>query len=337
MNYDLRVQAARETKPSRHAGHGDTRCAGAVTLRRSRRSGQVRYELGILLVVVAMFATATLAQRYYGRGGADDRRGVPSWQLDKEFSQDAFTFVRIQYSSGYGGRGFGGPYGRGGRGGRGNGRGFGRGGSWAIDYPDSDLNFSFRLHQLTSMEVNPDGLVMELTDPNLVNYPFIHINPGDPVGVVFTDEEVKCLRAYLLNGGFLFVTDYWGEREWDDFQEQMKRVFPDREPVELPLDHPIFHCVFDLKEKPQVPAIEVALWGRASGITWEHGDWGDTKEAHYRAYHDDKGRMIALLCHNTDLTDGWEREGENEWYFHEFSEKRAYPMGINIIVYVMTH
>jgi hypothetical protein len=289
--------------------------------------------LAILLIVMVIATTATLAQRYYNR--QDDRRGVPTWQPDKEFAHDVFTFVRIRYSSGYGGRGYGGGFG-GGRGyGRGGGRGFGRGfGSWAIDYPDSDLNFSFRLHQLTSMEVNPDGLVLELTDPNLVNYPFIHINPGDPVRVVFTDEEVKCLRTYLLNGGFLFVTDYWGEQEWYDFQDQMKRVFPDREPVELGLDHPIFHCVFDMKEKPQVPAIEFALRNRSTGITWEKPD---AREPHYASYFDDKGRMVVLLCHNTDLTDGWEREGDNEWYFHEFSEKKAYPMGINIIVYVMTH
>lgn len=301
------------------------------------RCGQARHWPVLLLVAVTLSATVTLAQRYYGRGRSDDRGGVPTWQIDKEFSRDVFTFVRIQYSSGYGGRGFGGPYGRGGgRGGRG-GRGFGRGGSWAIDYPDADLNISFRLHQLTAMEVNPDGLVMELTDPNLVNYPFIHINPGDPVGVVFTDDEVKCLQTYLLNGGFLFVTDFWGQQEWDDFEEQMRRVFPDRAWVELPLEHPIFHCVFDLKEKPQVSAIENALWGRASGITWEHDNWGDTREVHYRAYFDDKGRMVALMCHNCDITDGWEREGENEWYFHEFAEKRAYPMGINMIVYAMTH
>jgi hypothetical protein len=118
----------------------------------------------------------------------------------------------------------------------------------------------------------------------------------------------------------------------------MSRVFPDRTWEELPLDHPIFHCVFELKEKPQVPAIEVALRGRSQGITWEHGEWDSTtKVPHYRAYFDDKHRMVALLCHNTDLTDGWEREGEDEWYFHEFAEKRAYPMGINMMVYVMTH
>ena len=114
----------------------------------------------------------------------------------------------------------------------------------------------------------------------------------------------------------------------------IKRVFPDREPVELSIDHPIFHTVFDLKEKPQIPNINAALAGRPYGITWERED---AKEVHYKALYDDKGRMMAIICHNTDLGDGWEREGEDEWYFHEFCEKKAYPLGINIVVYAMTH
>jgi hypothetical protein len=303
-----------------------------------------------ILLIAGLGASLTLAQRMrsggFGPGGPrmsprqspdrgysqrPDRQGLPDWQVDTEFQHDVFTFVRIRYSTGYGGRGFGrGGFGRGGY-------GRGMGGTWAIDYPDADLNISYRLHQLTSLEVNPDGLVLELTDPELFNYPFIHINPGDPVGVVFTDDEVKCLRKYLLNGGFLFVTDFWGDEEWNDFHAQMQRVFPEREPIELPLDHPIFHCVFDLKEKPQVSAIESAVRGRAQGITWEHWEQPDTKEVHYRAYLDDKGRVMALMVHNCDLTDGWEREGDNEWYFHEFAEKRAYPIGVNIVFYAMTH
>ena len=278
----------------------------------------------ILFCTAAVMATLGFAQRYY------DRRGVPDWEPDKEFSHDAFTFVRIRYSSGYGG-GYGGGYGRGyGRGGYGRG-GYG-GGRWATDYPDSDLNFSYRLHQLTSMEVNPDGVVLELTDPALFDYPFIYIvEPGD---LLFSEEEVAILRRYLLNGGFLMVDDFWGEAEWYNFYYEIKRVFPDREPVELELDHPIFHAVFDLKERPQIPSIGQALGGRDYGITWERED---AREVHYKAIYDDKGRMMAIICHNTDLGDGWEREGENEWYFHEFSEKKAYPLGINIVFYAMTH
>ncbi len=58
---------------------------------------------------------------------------------------------------------------------------------------------------------------------------------------------------------------------------------------------------------------------------------------HYKGIYDDKGRLMAIICHNTDLGDGWEREGEDEEYFHEFSEKKSYPMGINIVTYAMTH
>jgi hypothetical protein len=269
------------------------------------------------LIVLFVAVTLGFAQRYY------NRRGVPDWKPDEEFSHDVFTFVRIRYSSGYGGYdGYGRGYGR---------RGYRRG-RWATDYPDSDLNFSFRLQQLTSMEVDPDGVVLELTDPKLFDYPFIYI--VEPGRLVFSQEEVDTLRRYLLNGGFLMVDDFWGEDEWYNFYYEIKRVFPDRELVELELDHPIFHAVFDLKERPQIPSINHALGGRSYDITWERED---AREVHYKAIYDDKGRMMAIICHNTDLGDGWEREGENEWYFHEFSEKKAYPLGINIVFYAMTH
>jgi hypothetical protein len=238
------------------------------------------------------------------------RRGVPSWELDAEFSYDTFRFVRVRYGS----------YGR-------------WWDKWATDYPDSDLNFSFRLQQVTSLKVHPDPIVLELDDPRLFDYPFLYlIEPGD---LHFRDEEIAALRRYLLNGGFLMVDDFWGDDEWDNFYGEIKRVFPDREPEELPLDHPIFHCVFDLKEKPQVPSINLALAYQGSGRTWERGEDGRTP--HYKAIFDDRRRMMAIICHNTDLGDGWEREGEDEWYFHEFAEKKAYPMGINIVFYAMTH
>lgn len=273
--------------------------------------------IGVLLLTAA---TVCLAQRRGGgrfRGAQENNGSLPVWANDPEFEKDVFTFARIRYSSG--------------------GRGYGRGG-WYTDAPDADLNFGFRLQQLTALKVYPHEKDIELTDPALFDFPFIYI--VEPGSLEFTDEEVKALRRYLLCGGFLMVDDFWGDYEWQNLYEQMKRVFPEpaREPQELPLDHPIFHCVFDLKEKPQIPNFEVGEESQYNGgITWERGHGPGVETPHYRAIYDDKGRMMVIICHNTDNGDGWEREGVYEYYFREFSEKKAYPLGINIIFYAMTH
>jgi hypothetical protein len=278
-------------------------------MKRPRRSALVA-----LALVGGAAATVALAQPEWGEDGDYDRGEVPLWEVDREHPEDLFTFVRIKYPS----------YSRGWGWGRGRG-----GGRWSIDYPVSDLNFSWRLSQLTSLKVNPHPKVLELTDPTLFDYPFIYII--EPGAMALTDPEVAGLRRYLLAGGFLMVDDFWGEREWRNFYEEMKRVFPEREPVELDVTHPIFSAVFKLDKKPQVPSIN-AWYG--SGTSYERYD-ADTP--HYWAYYDDAGRMMAIVCHNTDLGDGWEREGEDADYFKKFSEPQAYPMGINIIFYAMTH
>jgi hypothetical protein len=238
----------------------------------------------------------------------------PEWKNDPEFKKDVFTFARIRYRP------------------RQDSYRYSRGsGMWFIDAPDSDINFSFRLQQLTSLRTDPDGRVIEITDPQLFDYPWIYI--VEPGLLEFTPEEVPILRKYLLNGGFLMVDDFWGEPQWENFYHEIKRVFPEREPQELDLDHPIFHCVFEIKEKWQIPNVELGTRSRGT-VTWER--W-DAKEVHYRAILDDKNRIMVMICHNTDLGDGWERERDNEFYFREFSEKRAYPLGINILFYTMTH
>jgi len=246
----------------------------------------------------------------------DAPAAMPSWEIEPAFKHDVFTFARVSYSS-YGGR---------------RAR---RGGRWATDYPDAEVNLGYRLQQMTSLKVDPKPVVVELTDKDLTRYPFLYI--VEPGMLVFSDDEVVALRRHLLNGGFLMIDDFWGEEEWYNIRDEMARVFPGREIVDLPIEHPIFHCVFDLKEKPQVPSIHHAINYQGSGITWERPWDPSTREVHYRAYFDDKGRMMAIICHNTDLGDGWEREGESHWYFKEFAEKRAYPMAINIIFWAMTH
>ena len=210
-----------------------------------------------------------------------------------------FTFVRVKYPS-MGGR-----------------RRWGR--AWHTDYPASDMNMSFRLQQLTSLKVNPHPKVVELTDPALFDYPFIYmIEPG---AMSLDDVEVASLRRYLLAGGFMMIDDFWGECEWNNFYEEMKRVFPEREPVELDISHPIFSAVFPLKQKPQVPSIHA--WC-GTGLTYERDD---AQTPHYRAWFDDQGRMMAIACHNTDLGDGWEREGEDAEYFRKFAEPQVVSDG----------
>jgi hypothetical protein len=279
-----------------------------------------RFILMSLIGALLLGATWGLAQGFRRsreiRPEMVDRNGVPEWANDEHFKSDIFTFVRIRYSSGGGGRGYG--------------RGYGGGyGTWMTDFPDSDLNFSFRLHQLTALDVDPNGKIIELTDDELFDYPFIYIvEPGHNMWL--TEPEIVALRRYLLNGGFLMVDDFWGEAEYRNLYENMKHVFPNREPVELPLEHEIFHCVFDLKEKPQIPGINAFL----AGQTTER--W-DAPHANYKGIFDDEGRMMVIICHNTDTGDGWEREGEDPRYFKQYSEKFAYPLGINIITYAMTH
>jgi hypothetical protein len=272
------------------------------------------------LIVVACWAALCLhtSAQENARELDFNSQPTPEWTNDPKFSKDVFTFVRLKYKvDGTYGFGHTHPARR-----------------WSIDAPDSDLNFSFRLQQITSLKVNPVGRFLEITDKELFDYPFVYI--VEPGRLTFTEEEVPILRRYLLNGGFLMFDDFWGDRDWNVVSTEMKRVFPDRPPIDLELDHNIFHCVFDLKEKPQVPGIQTGRRSERTGQTWEYHGPG-SEEVHYRAILDDKDRIMVLFCHNNDLGDGWEREGEDEYYFREFAEKKAYPMGINIVFYVMTH
>ena len=233
--------------------------------------------------------------------------GTPNWTNAPGFEKDVFTFVRVRRE-----------------------RKPSTGGSWATDTPDSDLNLSFRLQQMTSLKVDPNGRYIHLTDPDLSDYPFIYM--VEPGSLYLEPEEVTALRKYLLNGGFLMVDDFWGEREWQGMAEELEKVFPGKQWVELPLSHPIYHCVFEITSKAQVPGI--SYWERSGGDTSERAD---SHEVHHRALFDDKGRMMVIATHNMDNGDGWEREGESPEYFRRFSEKISYPLGINIIFYAMTH
>lgn len=278
----------------------------------------------LLALLLLLGCGVAVAQRFSRRASTDldDPRAAqegektPTWSYERGFEKDVFTFVRIIYSTGGRSRH---PYGS---------------RRWLTDWPDADVNLAWRLQQMTSLKVDPNGKCIEITDPQLFRYPFIYIvEPGD---LDFSDEEVAILRRYLLTGGFLMFDDFWGEAEWDGMASAMQRVFPDRQWQDLPRTHQVFHNVFDLPEELnlQCPNIRLGMDSEFNGITWEKPD---AQEVHIRGITDDKGRLCVIACHNTDNGDGWEREGESKYYFREFSEKKAYPLGINIIFYAMTH
>lgn len=262
-----------------------------------------------------MLVPEAIAQRHWDRSAWE----ALEYQERTIFPGNEFTFCRLRYTS------------------IGESSHSNIGGRWSIDYPESDRHFSWRVSELTTLNVQKDNhghyqhAVVSIDDDALFDYPFVYmIEPG---WLEFRDEkQTGRLRDYLLRGGFMMVDDFWGVEEWDNFEAEMSRVL---DPVEYPivdlaLDHPIFHMVFDLDEKPQV----TTPWHWANGQTTERAD---APFANYRGIHDKNGRLMVMICHNTDLGDGWEREGEFEGYFDEVSAKKAYPMGINIVVYAMTH
>jgi hypothetical protein len=255
--------------------------------------------------------------------------GTPTWENPRGFEKDVFTFARAVFKVG--------PN---------SARGYGQGRrlGWWVDFPDADLNLSYRLQQITSMKTDPDGRVLKLTNPELHNYPFLLME--HPGYMQLRDAEVAGLRKYLLAGGVLAIIDFWNAREWDGFAAQMKRVLPEREWTELTMEHPIFHCIFDLKgpmQRLQVPTMQ--FWNESHNpddpnssvhrAMFNRGEGSDKMSV--RALHDDKGHMMVIAFHNSDITDGWEREGEHQDYFEVFSERVSYPLGVNLIFYLMTH
>jgi len=209
---------------------------------------------------------------------------------------------------------------------------------WSTDFPGADNNFSVRLGELTAVHVKldkagqPDYVVVRLTDPLLYRCPILHM---EDVGVVrFSDEEVESLRAYLLKGGYLIVDDFWGTLAWEQWAEEIGRVLPPHQYpiVDIPHDHPVMNILYDVKDVEQVSNIR--FWVNTGGNVSERGS--DSPTVNFRGISDEKGRLMVVMAHNTDIPDTWEREGESKEYFDRFSPN-GYAVGVNIILYAMTH
>ena len=212
------------------------------------------------------------------------------------------------------------------------------GSGWNTDYPDADHNFSVRLAELTRTRVKfderrePHFVVMPMTETLLYRCPMIFME--DFGTAMFTEEELLRLREYLLKGGFVWLDDSWGSYAWTNIAKEIGRVLPAGEfpIIDIPADHPIMHTLYNVREIPQVPSI--SHWRQSGGETSERGP--DSATVFFKGIQDERGRLLVLISHNTDIADTWEREGQSQQYFDLFSP-RGYAVGVNVVLYAMTH
>jgi len=207
---------------------------------------------------------------------------------------------------------------------------------WSTDYPAADNNFMTRFEELTPTYIehwengDPGIAAVRATDPDIFRCPFLFMT--DPGSVTFSGAEIEGLRDYLLKGGFLWADDLWGTQAWRYFEREMTRIFPEYTLEEITPEHKLFSVLYSVEEVPQIPSYQ--SWSRSGGQTSEFG--AETAVPHLRGIFDDDGRILVLVTYNTDIADGWEREGDVPFFFYTFSPP-AYGLGINILVWAMSH
>ena len=207
--------------------------------------------------------------------------------------------------------------------------------NWTIDYPRSDRHLMQGIRRLTRIDTRSVEQVVDLEpDTDIYNWPMLY---AVEVGHwLLPDDQVDRLREFLLRGGFLMVDDFHGDQpyhnvtsEWQVFLHSMQKVFPDRPIVDIQNSDPIFHTVYDLDDRFQVPGWQYNYSGR----TYEAGETG--KVAHWRGIYDDKGRVMVAICHNMDLGDAWEWSDDPR-YPEKFA-RLAYQIAVNYFMYDLTH
>ena len=233
----------------------------------------------------------------------DDPAAVPPGANDKT----EWAFARLRYPSV--------SYGRRGR----------LYSTWGTDYPKADRQFVEGVRRLSRIDACSAERVIDLDTDEIFYWPWVYaveVGHWD-----LTDSQCKRIREYLTRGGFLMVDDFHGTAEWEVFMASMGRIFPDRPVVDIDSKDPIFHTVFDLDNRVQVPGLQYVRSGR----TYEK----DGVEPKWRAIYDDKGRVMVAICHNQDNGDAWEW-ADLPAYPADFTIQ-AYRLGIDYILYAMTH
>ena len=218
---------------------------------------------------------------------------------------DVFTFARLKYRGSWG-----------------------RHDNWDTDWPASDRNFIFQLREQTNVAVSPKEKIVDIASAELFQYPFGYM--VDVKRLKFTDAEARNLREYLLRGGFILVDDFHGRQAWKRFRKQLKKIFPDREPEDIPISHPIFRCFYQINELMQIPGAGAARRGR----TYERASDGG-RHVQCLGIYDDNRRIMMMINLNTDWGDAWEHAAD-AFYPHAYSDM-AFKMGINAVIYSLTH
>lgn len=260
--------------------------------------------------------TALLLGLFFGLAGLYCLRAAYSQDSDPQNEKAEFYWSRLRYTSSAAGRG----------GGFGFGYGYGYGyAGWARDYPKADRQFLLALKRLTRIQMRPVEQIVDLNSDEIFNYPWVYA--VQVANWTFTDAQAKRLREYLLKGGFLMVDDFHGTADWDRFMTGMRQVLPDLPVEDLSDSDEIFHVLYDLGERFQVPGEQYVNTGR----TYEK----DGYVPKWRAIRNDHGRIMVAICANMHLGDAWEWADSPE-YPEKFSGL-AFRIVLNYITYAMTH
>jgi hypothetical protein len=278
----------------------------------------IRTTRWVLFGVVLLAAGAAWAEREFRvyrsfEEHADHTELPPDWNKPANF-----VIGRLMYPSGFGRRGgfrgFGGDWRSGGT-------------SWAVDYPKGDRYYASILRRLTTIDVRSVEQPVNLEDgDDVFDWPYLVV--GLAGYWELDDAMVMKLRDYLQRGGFLFADSFFGSGQWEGFVEGMRRVFPDREIVDLPDDHPLFHTVYDLNGRGQVPNMNSLLGGGGGYLS-------DGHTPHWRAILDDGGRVMVAIAFNNDVSDSFQWADDPEYPAE--SASLGLRMGVNFAVYALTH
>ncbi len=221
---------------------------------------------------------------------------------------ESFRFVRIQYTSN-------------------SNFSYNRWGPWAYDWPTAERNLHLAIERTTKIPLAGEPIVLRLEDEEIFEYPILYL--CEPGYWLINDKEIENLRKYIDRGGFLIIDDFhdYGDGhvgpEWENFYMNIKRVFPDLEPIELDISHPIWHIFYDID-----PDLAVSTKAQSGEVPWLDAD-----DDQYFGIYDEKGRLAVVICYNQDIGDGWEWPGRNMGEASTVS----FQMAINFIMYALSH